>query len=449
MIFKENRKLTVACLLLVSVPFLYMASRSSDRWYLPLIQKLHPDRDTVMKNINAAIDAKDWPVAKALAQRALHRFPADEGLKDASERINREFRNAQNQQERERKINRLIALANAQSDADLQNIYSNTLHDYSSGVVYAVRHYELVGRVGREAEEGLFDVFPKSAAQQTEIFETLDDNRSLDPEADDARLQHVYYNFYRYAAQLAEKDTAHLSAFLRALNRFNKGDNGKEEPMLCRFASEIYENNPQAYQSVADSLDKETKQQALNCRMNAAWPKPSRSPSDPGDTWEPYEFRSLGIRLLFENIKGVENYYQLSSNGNWLEQHRPSDDRTYGGPQIIQVLSKPASESIEETIRKNFIPPGTECKVTPYKAPVHDPNKVFLQIRATGKLEQQLAQSDGKPGCDEFGQYTGCEDPIIYFEYHPLESKTKYAFVVFGGDAHPLFDEKSIQLFDR
>src|SRR4029077_4389353 len=81
--------------------------------------------------------------------------------------------------------------------------------------------------------------------------------------------------------------------------------------------------------------------------------EPSRPP-DQGCVWENFESASLGIRLLVENCPDPQNHYVFSVKDDWLEQHRPSDDVTFGSHQVIRVLTKPAAEPIEAAIRRQF-----------------------------------------------------------------------------------------------
>src|SRR5579863_5872184 len=102
----------------------------------------------------------------------------------------------------------------------------------------------------------------------------------------------------------------------------------------------------------------------------AAAAEPSRPP-DPGCNWENFESPSLGIRLRVENCSDPSMHYVFSANGDWLEQHRPSDDTTFVSHQVIRVMTKPAGQPIETAIRRQFIATladkaaRTSCKVAP------------------------------------------------------------------------------------
>src|SRR5258708_39160353 len=83
--------------------------------------------------------------------------------------------------------------------------------------------------------------------------------------------------------------------------------------------------------------------------------EPSRQP-DRGCGWENFESASLGIRLLVENCTDPRMHYVFSANGDWLEQHPPSGDTTFGSHQVIRNLTKPAEQPVQATIRPPILP---------------------------------------------------------------------------------------------
>ncbi len=184
----------------------------------------------------------------------------------------------------------------------------------------------------------------------------------------------------------------------------------------------------------------------------AAAAAPSRTP-DQGCIWENFESAKLGIRLLVENCSDPRMHYVFSANGDWLEQHRPSDDTTFGSHQIIRVMTKPADQPIEAAIRHQFIATLTDkaarasCKVAPTKdTGVQGNGKILREIVPSGgyarMIDRQLKPRDF--GCGEYGK----GQATLYFEYHPAESKTKYLWVDAGQD-EPLFDQNSIEIIAK
>jgi hypothetical protein len=183
----------------------------------------------------------------------------------------------------------------------------------------------------------------------------------------------------------------------------------------------------------------------------AAAAEPSRAP-DPGCRWETFASPGLGIQLLVENCSDPSMHYVFSLNGDWLEQHRPSDDTTFGSHQIIRVLTKPADQPIEVAIRQKFIETlpdkaaRASCKVAPAgQTGVRGPGKILLEIVPSGAyagvIARQLKEEPRDFGCGEYGK----GQANLYFEYHPAQSKTTYLWVDAGQD-EPLFDQNSIEI---
>jgi hypothetical protein len=186
----------------------------------------------------------------------------------------------------------------------------------------------------------------------------------------------------------------------------------------------------------------------------AAAVEPSRPPEQ-GCGWENFESASLGIRLLVENCPDPRMHYVFSANGDWLEQHRPSDDTTFGSHQVIRVMTKPAEQPIEAAVRQEFIATLTDkaarasCKVARAKdTGVTGNGKILLELVPSGayarKIERQLKDEPRDFGCGDYGK----GQATLYFEYHPAESKTKYLWIDAGQDA-PLFDQNSIEIIAK
>lgn len=180
----------------------------------------------------------------------------------------------------------------------------------------------------------------------------------------------------------------------------------------------------------------------------------------PGCQWEQHEFKELGVRILFQNCSDPRAHYVLSTRDNWLEQHRPADDVTFGGPHLLQVFTKPADQSIQEAIKERFIKKMVledkeaelmareSCQVFSIDHLNLGANKQVFTLSPTGdykkKIFEELKEGPRDYGCGVYGEDQG----LTYFEYHPLESTTRYAFVVYGYD-EPHFDEQSIEFFEQ
>lgn len=165
--------------------------------------------------------------------------------------------------------------------------------------------------------------------------------------------------------------------------------------------------------------------------------------------WKPFDSPALGLSLLVQQCTKPSAHYVFSAKGNRLEQHRPSDDRTFGGPLVLEMYSKPAAQSIEQAITEQFIAKlpaeaRASCRVEAVTRPALGAGKQAFTLVPTGeykaKIDKELSEEPRDFGCGEYGKDQG----TTYFEYHPGESRTRFAFVVYGMD-EPLFDERSLR----
>ena len=177
-------------------------------------------------------------------------------------------------------------------------------------------------------------------------------------------------------------------------------------------------------------------------------PTPSRSPMSNDCDWKPFASKELGVSLLVQECKQPNAHYVFSVKGNRLEQHRPADDSTFNGPLVLEMFRKKKSESIEQAIASQFIaklPPEARasCKVEALERPGFGPGKLAFTLVPTGayklKIDKELSEEPRDFGCGPYGK----DQATTYFEYHPGESKTRFAFVIYGMD-EPLFDERSL-----
>jgi hypothetical protein len=186
-----------------------------------------------------------------------------------------------------------------------------------------------------------------------------------------------------------------------------------------------------------------------------------------GCMWKAYEFKKLGVRLLFKDCKDPAAHYELRQEGDWIKMHRPSDPVTFGSQYLIRVLSKPADQSIAESIQKQFVEQilisdstdqrknkrdqivaRKQCGVIAKTQWNNDPLLQRFEIMPKpGKYKRQIERALQKEprdyGCGEYG----AGQSTTYFEYHPQQSKTKFIYVNFGWDDDALFDEKTIVFF--
>ena len=183
-----------------------------------------------------------------------------------------------------------------------------------------------------------------------------------------------------------------------------------------------------------------------NPLQRAGAPAPSRAAG--GDcAWKRFADPDLGVRLWVTDCPGPLRY-KFSVVENHIEQHRPDDDRIFGSHVALEMLRKPARQSIEDALRDQFIaklPAEARdgCKVERIRRRGLAGDKFVFTLAPTGKyrerIEAELRQYPRDFGCGPYGK--GQDE--TYFEYHPDESRTRFAFVVYGME-EPLFDERTL-----
>ncbi|MFT3806328.1 hypothetical protein [Arenimonas sp.] len=165
--------------------------------------------------------------------------------------------------------------------------------------------------------------------------------------------------------------------------------------------------------------------------------------------WKPFEDAGLGVSLLVQDCPQPNAHYVFSAKGNRLEQHRPADDNTFGGPLVLEMFRKKKGETIEQAIATRFIAKlpaeaKASCKVEALARPGFGKDRLAFTLVPTGaykaKIDKELSEEPRDFGCGAYGK----DQATTYFEYHPAESKTRFAFVVYGMD-EPLFDEQSLK----
>lgn len=153
------------------------------------------------------------------------------------------------------------------------------------------------------------------------------------------------------------------------------------------------------------------------------------------------------MHLLVQDCAGDSLRYEFAVHGDWIEQHRPSDDRTFGARQLIRVLYKTAAMPIGQAILQFSHPalPREQCAVVnAHDSPVKDKRKIVLTLKPTATYAQKIERRhEARAWCGEYGS----DLMNTWFEYHPDESLTCFLFVVYGWD-EPLFDEQNILIGD-
>ena len=180
---------------------------------------------------------------------------------------------------------------------------------------------------------------------------------------------------------------------------------------------------------------------------------PSHDPY-PGCHWQRFVSPELGVRMFVQACSDPTMNYLFSVHGTKIEQHRVTDDTTFGQYVVMEVFSKAASQSLIQALEQNVsaqLPNEARqsCRVEPLENPPLQRKQIqVVTLKPTGnylkKIEKDLQSGPRDLGCGSYG----AGQQTTYFEFHPSESATKFAFVNFGWEGeHPLFDENSIEFF--
>jgi hypothetical protein len=186
---------------------------------------------------------------------------------------------------------------------------------------------------------------------------------------------------------------------------------------------------------------------------------PSRAP-EKGCVWTPLSAPGLGLQLLYQKCgfgHRVIDYAASAKDGIVYETYeetgpRKPADKTprFGQEPRIQVFTKGADENISVAIKrvaakKQSRRERKHCDLATKTLDFLGAYKRAYVLSPDDYLAAKLANEAGDgvppPACGAYGDQP---DGLAYFEYHPDESATRFAYVDFGQDAHPLFDETSL-----
>ena len=179
---------------------------------------------------------------------------------------------------------------------------------------------------------------------------------------------------------------------------------------------------------------------------------PSRKPLA-GCQWKEFTDQRLGIYMLIQECQPPGPQMTFVASGNAVYEVRTSQvSDPAKGQKVVEVFEKPEAQPIMEAIRQQFVDklPAKEKAGCTVREPamrlrLNDSGKETFEIVPKDAYAEEIArfrsQAPGVLACGEYGQ----ADPVWYFEYHPLEIKTRFLFVRYGQD-EPLFDEQSIRL---
>jgi hypothetical protein len=179
---------------------------------------------------------------------------------------------------------------------------------------------------------------------------------------------------------------------------------------------------------------------------------PSRAPQK-DCVWNRLNAPRLGLELLYQKcglgFRAID-YAASEKDGLVYEVVREAATGKLSQEPRIQVFAKGADENISVAIKRVASKRQSRrerkhCDVVAKTLDFLDATKRAYVLVPDDDLAAILANKAGDgvppPACGPLGDQP---DGLGYFEYHPDESVTRFAYVDFGQDEHPLFDERSL-----
>lgn len=189
-------------------------------------------------------------------------------------------------------------------------------------------------------------------------------------------------------------------------------------------------------------------------------PGPSRPP-EKGCVWNRLNAPGLGIELFSQKCDlgpRKTDFVASMKDGivyeTWEDTgpRKPKDKTPRFGQDLrVQVFTKDADENILAAIKrvaakKQSRRERKHCDVVTKTLDFLDAYKRAYVLSPDDYLAAKLANKGNgmpPPACGAYGDQP---DRRSYFEYHPDESQTRFAYVNFGRDERPRFDESSLLL---
>jgi hypothetical protein len=189
--------------------------------------------------------------------------------------------------------------------------------------------------------------------------------------------------------------------------------------------------------------------------------QPSRPPAK-GCQWMQLNAPGLGLQLLYQQCaykRRKTSFVAVPKDGivyeTW-EDTGPRDPKDksprVGQEPRIQVFTKGAEENIGAAIKRVAAEKQSRRERKHCDPVMRTFNFLNAYKRAyvltpddylAAKLANKAGDDVPPPACGAYGDQP---DGLAYFEYHPDESQTRFAYVDFGQDEHPMFDESSLVL---
>jgi hypothetical protein len=180
--------------------------------------------------------------------------------------------------------------------------------------------------------------------------------------------------------------------------------------------------------------------------------EPSRAP-EKGCVWTRLSTPGFGLELLYQKCDlgfRTIDYAAVLKDGTVYEVFYETATHQRSREPRIQLFEKSPDENIQAAIRRVAAKKQTRrerkhCDVQAKTLDFLDAEKRAYVLSPDDELAAVLANKAGDgvppPACGPMGDQP---DGLGYFEYHPDESAKRFAYVDFGQEDHPSFDERSL-----
>jgi hypothetical protein len=182
-------------------------------------------------------------------------------------------------------------------------------------------------------------------------------------------------------------------------------------------------------------------------------PGPSRKP-DRGCAWARLSSPDLGLELFHEKCDyGFRTVDHVASAkaGTLYEVLKDAASHHESLEPVIVMYEMNEGETPEAAIQRLIFPSlkrkeRARCLVARKKLGFLDSigKRAYVIVPNQDYLDMLDKRNDGdmpEPPCGDRGESA---DGFAYFEFHPGETSRRFAYVDFGQEEHPLFDEKSL-----
>ncbi len=178
----------------------------------------------------------------------------------------------------------------------------------------------------------------------------------------------------------------------------------------------------------------------------------SRPPA-PGCAWATLSDPGIGLELLYQKCDvgfRTIDYETSPKDTSVYEVIRDTATRRASREAVVTMFAKKEKETPEHAVErvafsKLSFKQKRHCSVNPKKLAFLDAGKTAFTITPDEDFAAAIARKAGDqippPPCGDQGELP---DGFTYFEFH-ADAPTRFAFVIFGQDEHPLFDERSLK----